>query len=126
MGAGDIAGCANIEGAEATAKLIKEIPGTVYAAGDVVYERGTAEEFKNCYEPTWGQFKDRTRPSIGITSMERRARHRISRIGETKLDLSAKAITATTWRVAHRGVEYELQSAGAGGVATWVRRRKCG
>jgi acid phosphatase type 7 len=65
VGAGDIAGCKNIEGAAATAKLIEQIPGAVFAAGDLVYERGTAEEFKNCYGPTWGKFKDRTRPALG-------------------------------------------------------------
>jgi acid phosphatase type 7 len=65
VGAGDIAGCKNIEGAEATAKLIQNIPGTVFAAGDLVYEKGTAEEFKKCYEPTWGQFKGRTFPALG-------------------------------------------------------------
>jgi hypothetical protein len=65
VGAGDIVGCENLAGAAATAKLIKQIPGTVFAAGDVVYERGTKEEFHDCYEPTWGQFKDRTRPALG-------------------------------------------------------------
>ena len=42
VGAGDIVGCENIAGAMATAKLIKQIPGTVFAAGDVVYEIGRA------------------------------------------------------------------------------------
>jgi len=65
VGAGDIAGCANIAGAEATAKLVAQIPGTVFAAGDLVYERGTAKEFKKCYQPTWGAFKDRTYPALG-------------------------------------------------------------
>jgi hypothetical protein len=65
VGAGDIAGCQNIEGAEATAKLIQKIPGAVFAAGDLAYDRGTADEFKNCYGPTWGQFKDRMRPALG-------------------------------------------------------------
>src|SRR5271154_3776729 len=65
VGAGDIAGCENIAGAAATAKLIEQIPGTVFAAGDVVYERGTVAEFRDCYGPTWGKFKDRTRPSLG-------------------------------------------------------------
>src|SRR5271163_1692473 len=48
VGAGDIAGCKNIEGAQATAKLIQGIPGTVFAAGDLVYENGTVAEFRNC------------------------------------------------------------------------------
>ena len=65
VGAGDIAGCKNLEGAKATAKLIEQIPGTVFAAGDLAYERGSAEDFKNCYNPTWGRFKDRTRPALG-------------------------------------------------------------
>jgi hypothetical protein len=65
VGAGDIAGCQNIEGAQATAKLIQKIPGAVFAAGDLAYEKGTAEEFRQCYGPTWGQFKDRTYPALG-------------------------------------------------------------
>jgi acid phosphatase type 7 len=65
VGAGDIAGCANLTGAEATAKLIDNIPGTVFAAGDLAYEKGTYEEFEDCYQPTWGRFRDRTKPSPG-------------------------------------------------------------
>jgi hypothetical protein len=65
VGAGDVAGCKAIEGAEATAKLIDKIPGTVFAAGDLAYEHGNAAEFQNCYGPTWGRFKDRTRPTPG-------------------------------------------------------------
>jgi hypothetical protein len=65
VGAGDIVGCSDPAGAEATAKLIDAIPGTVFAAGDLVYERGTYEEFIKCYGPTWGRFKARTRPTPG-------------------------------------------------------------
>jgi hypothetical protein len=65
VGAGDIASCQNPEGARATAKLIEQIPGTVFAAGDLAYESGSAAEFLNCYGPTWGRFKDRTRPVLG-------------------------------------------------------------
>jgi len=65
VGAGDIAGCADLSGAEATAKLIEKIPGTVFAAGDLAYEKGTYEEFQNCYQPTWGRFKERTMPAPG-------------------------------------------------------------
>jgi calcineurin-like phosphoesterase family protein len=65
VGAGDIASCRNPEGARATAKLIEQIPGTVFAAGDLAYEKGSAEEFKNCYDPAWGRFKDRTEPALG-------------------------------------------------------------
>jgi len=65
VGAGDIASCKDPEGARATAKLIEQIPGTVFAAGDLAYERGSAEDFKKCYDPAWGRFKDRTKPALG-------------------------------------------------------------
>jgi len=65
VGAGDIASCDDLAGARATAKLIENIPGTVFAAGDLAYPNGSDEDFTNCYGPTWGRFKDRTRPAPG-------------------------------------------------------------
>jgi hypothetical protein len=65
VGAGDIASCDDLAGAEATAKLIDHIPGTVFAAGDLAYPDGSDEQFAKCYGPTWGRFKDRTRPAAG-------------------------------------------------------------
>jgi acid phosphatase type 7 len=65
VGAGDIADCADLTGAEVTARLIEQIPGEVFTAGDNAYPAGTAEQFHNCYRPTWGRFKSRTRPSPG-------------------------------------------------------------
>jgi hypothetical protein len=65
VGAGDIASCDDLSGAEATAKLIENIPGTVFAAGDLAYPDGSDEQFAKCYGPTWGRFKDRTRPAAG-------------------------------------------------------------
>jgi acid phosphatase type 7 len=65
VGAGDIAWCGNLSGAQATAELIDKIPGTVFAAGDLAYEKGTYEEFENCYQPTWGRFRKRTKPAPG-------------------------------------------------------------
>jgi hypothetical protein len=65
VGAGDIASCDDLAGAEATAKLIDKIPGTVFAAGDLAYPDGSDEQFAKCYGPTWGRFKDRTRPAPG-------------------------------------------------------------
>src|SRR5438094_9892191 len=62
VGAGDIAACKNLAGAKATAKLTEQIPGTVFAAEDLAYERGSAETFKNCYDQTWGCVNDRTNP----------------------------------------------------------------
>ena len=65
VGAGDIADCPDYSGAEATAKLLDAIPGEVFTAGDDAYPSGTAQQFRDCYGPTWGRFKDRTRPSPG-------------------------------------------------------------
>jgi len=65
VGAGDIASCDDLSGAYATAKLIEKIPGTVFAVGDLAYPQGTDEQFAKCYGPTWGRFKDRTRPAPG-------------------------------------------------------------
>jgi calcineurin-like phosphoesterase family protein len=65
LAAGDIANCQIIAGAQATAKIIEGIPGTVAAIGDLALKDGTAEEFANCYDKTWGAFKSRTRPVPG-------------------------------------------------------------
>jgi acid phosphatase type 7 len=64
VGAGDIADCTDLSGAEATAKLLEAIPGTVMAVGDLAYPDGTKENFA-CYDKTWGRVKSRTRPAVG-------------------------------------------------------------
>jgi acid phosphatase type 7 len=64
IAAGDIASCAS-DGDEATALLVQAIEGTVATLGDSVYEHGSAEQFAQCYAPTWGRVKDRTRPAVG-------------------------------------------------------------
>jgi acid phosphatase type 7 len=64
VGAGDISKCSN-NNDEATAKLLDSISGTVFTAGDNAYENGTTTEFNNCYHPTWGRHKSRTKPTPG-------------------------------------------------------------
>jgi hypothetical protein len=64
VGAGDIGDCDSVATAQ-TAKLIEGIGGTVFTAGDNVYPDGSAGQFAKCYDPTWGQFKARTRPAPG-------------------------------------------------------------
>ena len=64
VGAGDIASCAS-SGDEATADLLDGISGTVVTFGDNAYQSGTESEFADCYEPTWGRHKARTRPAPG-------------------------------------------------------------
>jgi acid phosphatase type 7 len=64
VGAGDIAGCSS-SGDSATARLVEAIGGTVFTLGDNAYQDGTRKQFESCYGPTWGRFKNRTRPAIG-------------------------------------------------------------
>ncbi len=64
VGAGDIASCSQSNDS-ATARLLGNIPGTVYTLGDNAYPYGSAANFRNCYDPTWGNYKKRTKPSLG-------------------------------------------------------------
>jgi hypothetical protein len=64
LGAGDIASCSSL-GDEATAELVEANEGVVFTLGDNAYPSATASEFANCYEPSWGVHKARTRPSPG-------------------------------------------------------------
>ncbi len=63
-GAGDIARC-DATGDEQTADLLDGIEGTVFTAGDNVYPVGSSSDFAECYEPTWGRHRERTRPVPG-------------------------------------------------------------
>ncbi len=69
VAAADIADC-NSSGDEATASLVqnwllKHPAGLVAAAGDLAYETGSEQEFNNCYDPSWGVFKNNTYPAPG-------------------------------------------------------------
>jgi hypothetical protein len=61
---GDIAGC-EAYGDEETAALVDAMPGTVAVLGDTVYPGGAPEEYAECYEPSWGRLRERTRPAVG-------------------------------------------------------------
>ncbi len=64
IGAGDIASDNDLD--TGTAALIDLHPfATVFTTGDHAYPDGTTEQFAMNYEPDWGRFKSRTRPSIG-------------------------------------------------------------
>jgi hypothetical protein len=64
LAAGDISTCSN-NNDEATAKLLDGLSGTVADLGDNVYESGSPSEYADCYDPTWGRHKNRTRPAPG-------------------------------------------------------------
>jgi Calcineurin-like phosphoesterase len=64
VGAGDIASC-NYTADSATARLLGRIGGTVYTLGDNAYPNGSAAQFRECYRPTWGKYRKRTKPTPG-------------------------------------------------------------
>jgi hypothetical protein len=64
VGTGDIAVC-GAQGTEATARLIDNTGGTVFTLGDNAYFQGSARDYRECYDPTWGRNRGRTRPSPG-------------------------------------------------------------
>jgi hypothetical protein len=45
--------------------LLDHIPGQIFTTGDNAYPKGSAEDFADCYDPSWGRHKERTRPSPG-------------------------------------------------------------
>jgi hypothetical protein len=72
--AGDIADCRMHAPAETnaarTAELVAEglsrdKDSVALALGDTTYPNGLLSEFEDCYEPTWGRFKNRTLPAPG-------------------------------------------------------------
>ena len=64
VGAGDIGSCSTNRD-EQTAQIVDGIAGEVFTAGDDAYPNGAAADYQNCYNPTWGRHKYRTRPVLG-------------------------------------------------------------
>ena len=71
VGAGDIAGC-DFKADRKTARLVGKIGGTVFTLGDGVYPGATRAQFRKCYDPTWGEYRKRTRPAAGAAPGARR------------------------------------------------------
>jgi hypothetical protein len=76
--------------------LLDGTEGTVFTLGDNAYEKGTSAEFANCYNPSWGRHKARTKPSVG--------NHEYGTANASGSTTSARlrgspprAITATMW-----------------------------
>ena len=72
--AGDIADCRNFKPEDSkaaktaeliAAELVKDKNAAVLTLGDNTYPVGLPIEFNNCYDATWGRFKERTYPSPG-------------------------------------------------------------
>ncbi len=66
---GDIAAC-DSGGDETTASLmdtlmVKHPDAPIALLGDLAYNTGSSAEFTDCYTPSWGRFKSRSRPAVG-------------------------------------------------------------
>ena len=110
IGAGDIAGCGSGDGDAQTAALLAQHPDAiVFTLGDNAYPSGQPSEYANCYGPTWGVHKARTRPITGDHDTEpgraarlrtraspttsARSSHRSARPPQT----GSRPTTAMTW-----------------------------
>jgi hypothetical protein len=63
-GAGDISICGQ-DTDDQTAALLRDLPGDVFTLGDNQNDNDSLENFQNCFEQSWGQYKDRMIPVIG-------------------------------------------------------------
>ena len=64
LAAGDIGMCGRPSVAQ-VAKLVATLDGDLLLAGDIAYFQGSAEQFRDCFNPFWGQFKSRWHPVPG-------------------------------------------------------------
>ena len=100
VGAGDIAAC-DSDGDEATAALLDEVVArgsetVVFTAGDNAYEVGSAANFADCYEPSWGRHKAITRPAVGSREYRTAGAAPYFEYFGARLAIRPKAGTATT------------------------------
>ncbi len=58
LGVGDIGMC-NRPAVAQTARLVAGLEGGLLLAGDIAYYQGTAENFRDCFNPEWGRFRSR-------------------------------------------------------------------
>ncbi len=119
VGAGDIAKCSSGSGDEATAKLLDNISGTVFTLGDNAYPDGTSSNYRYCYNPSWGRFRDRTRPSPGnhdyhVTGAAGYFNYFGTRAGPCCRGYYA--YTSGTWRIYSLNSERNLDA-----QATWLK-----
>ena len=61
---GDIGWCGS-SGPAATAQLVDRLSGLLLLAGDIAYPNGSAADFQNCFDPTWGRFRERWHAAPG-------------------------------------------------------------
>ncbi len=121
VGAGDIAMCGFLDGAYMTAALLDKMPGTIFTLGDDAQINGTAEEYKNCYAPTWGRQLSRTRPSPGNHDYQTGGAPYYDYFGERAgpPGLGYYSYTLGPWRIYSLNSEVPSQDGSA--QAEWLR-----
>jgi hypothetical protein len=62
---GDIGMCTEAVEVERVAALVDRLPGEVLLAGDLAYMTGSFQNFRDCFDPSWGKFRSRWRPVPG-------------------------------------------------------------
>ena len=126
VGAGDIADCGTTTDS-ATAALLDTIDGTVFAAGDNAYLLGSAEDYANCYELTWGRHKARTRPAPGNHDyLSPEVAPYYVHFGAHAGPAGRGYYEATTRRVAHRLAQQQRRGHHAGPCTGTVVARRPG
>jgi hypothetical protein len=120
VGAGDIGSCGS-SGAEATARLLDRIPGSIFTAGDNAYMRGRLEDFRNCYEPTWGRHRGRTHPVPGNHEYESGGSGYFSYFGASAGSggLGYYSFSEGAWRVI--ALNSEVPSGAGSAQMMWLR-----
>jgi hypothetical protein len=66
---GDIGWCGS-PGVALTARLLERLPGDILLAGDIAYMKGTADDFRRCFDPEWGRMRGRFRAVPGNHEFE--------------------------------------------------------
>jgi hypothetical protein len=64
LGFGDAGACWSA-GDAAVGRLLDGIAGTIAILGDTVYNDGLVAEYTSCFDPPFGRFKPRIKPSVG-------------------------------------------------------------
>src|SRR4051795_6011797 len=62
--AGNIASCGVSED-DATAALLDTLAGTIFTLGDNAFPNGSAEAYRECFDPAWGRHKTRMYAALG-------------------------------------------------------------
>ena len=119
VGAGDIAFCDN--NSAITASLADAAGGTVFTLGDHAYPAGTRQDFRDCYEPTWGTPEEPHAPRARQSRIPFRRRAAVLRLLRTeRRPCRLGLLQLLAWRLARHRPEQQYprgRRVRAGGMA---------